>query len=416
MSISATPMPSLTDRQAKRSASSTIAGYQYQFERSVVELLNLSAGQALRVEGIEDIDIWSDSPNIVQVKYFEAQKWSLPAVRDAVYELLKSFAYGLKVSYVLYIHCGIGAPPPSSLSLEELKECLTYRPRKKPVKLLYKDFQEEHLVGFISHFKICTGVSLEDQRKLTTSSLATALQCGEDEAEALHRMRAVQFLHEIAVKKDENERVVTKEDLLKRLGDREIFYSRWHKEAVGKERFISAICKKLKGNQFSSPSKNRGVLLQITQDNLDAVCRLSHELAMDMNGLEKRRTIAAKPWTLILRGDDSLITEVKRSLIQANTSFNDGFETIEFSPKLFAEPVVVRGSGATDRLVKASHAIRVISEDSMKDVLETDYKLENLITLAELHEWHRGIVKAQPIKIHEVSIDELTEIIRKVTT
>ncbi|OKX84269.1 hypothetical protein [Corynebacterium glutamicum] len=415
MTINTPSMPCLTDSQKGRSASATIAGYLYQFERSVVELLNLDPGQKLRVEGIEDIDIWSNSPSVVQVKYFEAKKWSLSVVRDAVYELLKSFASGLEVSYVLYIHCGIGDPPPSILNLESLKQCLTYRPREKPVKLLYEDFKEEQLIDFLSHFKISSGVTLKDQQKLTTSAIAKALHCDEDEAEALHRMRAVQYLHEIALKKDENERVVTKEDLLNRLNDREIFYSRWHKEAVGKERFVSAICKKLKDAQFNIPTKHRGILLQVTRNNLDAVCRLSEELALDMNGVEKKRTIAAKPWTLILQGEGLLITEVKKFLIQANTLFNDGFESIQFSPQLFVEPAIVRGQGKSDRLLKSSHSVRIVSEDSMKDVLETDHKLDRLIVLIELREWHKKIVKANPIQVHEISVDEITEIIRRVT-
>lgn len=416
MTVTTASLPPLTAGQVRRSAGSTIAGYQYQFERSVVEVLGLAAGQELRVEGIEDIDIWTESPSVVQVKYYQGQRWSLSVIRDAVHELLKSFGSGLHVRYVLYVHFGSGDAPPDRLSLDELKECLTYRPKMKPIERLYEEFEEEQLLAFTDHFQIVAGVSLDEQRVITTSAIAEALQCGEDEAEALHRMRAVQFLHEIAVNKDEGRRVVTRCDLLKLLGDREIFYNRWHKETIGQERFIHAITKKLKAANFNTSSTYRGVFVQVTEENLEAVCRLASELARDMNGTAKRRTTAAKPWTLILRGKEDLVSSVKRSLIEEQLPFNDGFESLQFSPELFIEPAVVKGAGSSDRLAKASHVIRVVSENSMKQVAETGYRLAQLISLLKPRDWHAGLARVKPMQIHEVSVDEMTEILRRVTT
>lgn len=416
MTANTASLPPLTARQVRRSAGSTIAGYQYQFERSVVEVLGLGAGQELRVEGIEDIDIWTESPSVVQVKYFQGQRWSLSVIREAVHELLRSFAAGLHVRYVLYVHFGSGDAPPDSLSLDELKECLTYRPKMKPIELLYEEFEEEQLLAFTDHFQITAGVSLDEQRAITTSAIADALQCGEDEAEALHRMRAVQFLHEIAVNKEEDLRVVTRYDLLKLLGDREIFYNRWHKEAIGQERFIHALTKKLKIANFNKSSTYRGVFLQVTEENLEAACRLASELARDMNGVVKRRTIDAKPWTLILRGNEDLVSFVKRSLIEEHLPFNDGFEYLRFSPELFIEPAIVKRTGSTDRLAKSSHVIRVVSESSMKQVAETGYQLAQLVTLVKPDDWHTSLARAELMQIHEVSVDEITEILRRVTT
>lgn len=410
-------LPALSLRQVSRSAGSTIAGYQYQFERSVVELLKLESGHKLRIEGVEDIDIWTESPSVVQVKYFEAQKWSLPAVRDAVHELLKSFDSGLIVTYVLYIHCGIGNSPPERLSLDELKQCLTKSAGKKePEELLYENFDEGVLRAFIEHLEIRCGPSLEEQRHITASAISTALQCSKDEAEALHRMRAVQFLHEIATKKDENQRNLTRDDLLKRLSDREVFYNRWHKQVVGRDRFISAISRKLKKTGLNRSNIDRGVLLRVTDVNLNSVCQLAAELAQDMDGTTKRRTTSAKPWTLVLRGDDHLIAVVKRSLIEDGVSFNDGFETLQFSPNLFIRPVIVNGSGKTDRLIKASHLIRIVNEKSFEEILETDYKLAQFIVLTDLDSWHTELVRDKPIQLHEIEVDDITEILRGITT
>lgn len=416
MTTAPSSLPALTQRQSDRSAGATIAGYQYQFERSVVEVLNLQDGEKLRVEGIEDIDIWTETPSVVQVKYFHGQRWSISTIRSAVFELLKSFISGLHVEYVLYVHFGSGDTPPEKLSLEELKECLTYRPRNKPTVLLYEGINDEQLEAFIDSFQIVTGVSLDEQRVLTSSAIADALGCDLEEAELLHRMRAVQFLYEIAIKKKEELRVVTRVDLLKLLGDREIFYNRWHKKVVGRERFIGAATKKLKSAGFSNPNTYRGILLEVSQDSLDAVARLASELAHDMNGSAKRRTTAAKPWTIILRGSNEHIAAVKKALIEEEQPLNDGFEHLHFSPELFIEPAVVKSTGKGDRLSKASHVVRIISEESMKRVAETSFQLSRLVALAELDAWHIDLARVEPIQIYEVKVDEITEILRRVTT
>lgn len=412
----ATTIPQLTARQVSRSAGATIAGYQYQFELSVVKVLNLNEGEIVRVEGIEDIDFWSDEPSIIQVKYYEGQKWSLPVVRKAVHELLQSFVSGLKVKYVLYTHFGSGDTPPERFSLQDLKDCLTYRPRNEPIELLYDGIDDEVLIDFTNHFTICHGVSLEDQRKITTAAIAKALDCSEDEAESLHRMRAVQFLHEVATRKEEKDREVSRQEIINLLGSRDVFYSRWHKETVGRERFISATSKKLKVTGFNASDTYRGVYLNVTSENLNAVCRLASEIANDMNGTIKRRSTSAKPWTLILRGEDEVISSVKKSLIEDRNVFNDGFESFIFSPDIFNEPVITKGTGRVDRLAKASYVIRVISERSMKTLVGSRPHLSQVVSLIESDGWLSETSHLPPTRVHEVSIDDLTEILRRVTS
>ncbi|WP_314344378.1 hypothetical protein [Corynebacterium variabile] len=414
MSAKPFPLPPLTDDQKKRSASSTIAGYLYQFERSVVEVLQLKEDEPLRVEGIEDIDIWSDNPRIVQVKYYAAQKWSLSSVRNAVHELLKSFADEQGVQYVLYVHFGFGEVPPKRLDLSELKKCLTYKPRNKPVQYLYSNYDDSVLADFAKSFQIISGDSLEEQRKTTTSAIAKALDCGEDEAEALHRMRAVQFLHEIAVNKDEKDRVITRGRLLSRLKDQTIYYSRWHKREIGRERFIKAAIKRLKDASLNQSNLVRGVLLKITGENLCDVCNLASVLADDMDGEVKKRTTAARPWTLILEGDEGLIREVKISLLDKGLAFNDGFETVKFTAAMFDTPAFVKSKQGTDRLSRASHRIRLVSETSMRGCLDAFHKLDRLVTLVSPDSWICSLSDDQPIQMHEIEVEDLTNIVRKV--
>lgn len=407
-------LPPLTATQARRNAGSTIAGYQYQFELTVANLLALDAKGTLRVEGIEDIDIWDDFPAVVQVKYYESQKWSLSSIRDAVHEFLKSFTAGLDVTYTLHLYCKNGDNVPNKLSLDQLKKCLTKKPINKPPEILYKDINDVTLIKFIEKFQICTGVSLEELKRSNSSFIAQILNCDFEEAEILHRMRAVQFINEIAIKKSESQRILNRSQLIDYLSIREIIYNKWHKEIIGIEKFINSIVRNLKESRFNNSNIHRGILLELRNDNLHSVCNLALEIASDMNGKERFRTRTSKPWTLILQGNESLVMDVKKFLIRNEISINDGYETIEFSERLFLEPAMVRTSGRTDKLEKLSYQIRIVSEESINKISVTESPLHELISLPKLKSQHINLVKNKPIQLHEISTDQLNSIIKKV--
>lgn len=408
-------IPPLTDRQLERYAGSAIAGYQYQFERSVVELLKLQSGDRMRIEGIEDIDIWTSEPSIVQVKYLEAQSWSLAVVRNAVHELLKSFVTGEKVTYVLYIYCGIGPEPPSSLNLDELKQCLTYKPKDKPPVRLYETYSEDDLEAFANAFEIRFGVSLDAQRKQTVDAISKALNCDEFEAESLHRMRAVQFLYEVALRKDEKDREISRLDLMKIFSDKEIFYTRWHKEIVGKTKFLHAVYKKIQLAGFNDVRLIRGIYLEIVPSNIEQICLLAETIARDMDGAQKNRVTVAQPWVLILRGDMHLVTEVKRHLIKKHFSFNDGYEEIYFSPELFAKPPVVNSRGKGSKLAVSSYYLRVINENTVSESLEIRLKIGRLISLVSPDDICRELSVDKTVFLNQIEIGELRELIERVT-
>ena len=62
-----------------RQAVSTIKGYQYQFLKSIYEVLKASENEEVILEGaLEDIDIISgNSTKFIQCKYHEALKFSI---------------------------------------------------------------------------------------------------------------------------------------------------------------------------------------------------------------------------------------------------------------------------------------------------------------------------------------------------
>lgn len=93
-----------------RQADSTIKGYLYQFNKSILTILEAENDASIVLEGvIEDIDIHSPS-NIttIQCKYHEDKKYQISSVAIPILEMLchycESAYLGKKVYYILYAY------------------------------------------------------------------------------------------------------------------------------------------------------------------------------------------------------------------------------------------------------------------------------------------------------------------------
>ena len=93
-----------------RQANSTIKGYSYQFNKSILEIFKAGEADEIVLEGvIEDIDIQSPtSITTIQCKYHEDKKYQISNVAAPLLEMLCHYcecAYlGKSVSYILYAY------------------------------------------------------------------------------------------------------------------------------------------------------------------------------------------------------------------------------------------------------------------------------------------------------------------------
>jgi hypothetical protein len=75
-----------------RDASATIQGFLYQFDATILSILELQEDDSLTIEGIEDFDVFSkDMSELFQCKYYEATRLTRSTIRDAIMPMLKGF-------------------------------------------------------------------------------------------------------------------------------------------------------------------------------------------------------------------------------------------------------------------------------------------------------------------------------------
>src|SRR5690606_20462294 len=123
---------------ATRSAEATIKGYYYQFDTSILKLLELSDDtDSIVIEGIEDIDIsTATEQTAIQCKYLSKPRFINSAVREPIILMLDHFCRTPKpgINYVLYAHFEeeVGGTE-QLIDLKRLKEILCYTENKKTI-------------------------------------------------------------------------------------------------------------------------------------------------------------------------------------------------------------------------------------------------------------------------------------------
>lgn len=401
----------LSPRQVSRSAGATIKGYVYQFDRTILEILDLGPGGSVRVEGVEDVDLLgSIDSSAIQIKYMAATKYTSPkTLRDPILEMLRSFAEGREWIYVLHVHFGEGTPP-VALTLAELKECLTKRTRTtRATELLYAEFDQEVLEQFVSRLEIRVGDAFDVQQGHVFSAIASHVGCSTEDAKEIHYSIALQFVQSRAMAADEADRVVTRESLSAVLNLRDMLYERWHRETVGLDKYKKAAIRRLKGLGFGRSDRHRAVVVEVDNSSVSQVIDLAVELSEDFIG--KRRLTTAKPWSIILRGDEDNVRQVKSGLIQAKIEFNDGYEDILFSPWSFMLPPLMNTKKSSPIIDKASYSLRLVREPNFKLLADSGEKLAHLVVGGASQSWHGAASKDPPVQLRGLEINEIRNIL-----
>ena len=167
-----------------RAADATIKGYYYQFDTSILKLLELRANaDSITIEGIEDIDIYTATDaTTIQCKYLSKPKFINSAVREPITLMLDHFvnpATPNNYNYVLYAHFENETPGSEpTIDLTKLKDILTYT-ENKVEKKHHTDsgITDAKLNSFLRQFKFVFGKEFSAQQQEVIQKLKKNVFC-----------------------------------------------------------------------------------------------------------------------------------------------------------------------------------------------------------------------------------------------
>ena len=262
-----------------RQANSTIKGYIYQFNKSILEILRANDSDIITLEGaIEDIDIQdANQLTTIQCKYHEEQTYKMSSIISPILEMMchysENIVIGRNTSYILYAYFVsnvdsidvvefkkilnstmdkdiifkyfsrifnvsdgeiIKLANKTKKSADEKKTIINYFKTNRTSLILKVDIDE-----FWNKFKYVQADKLDDLK----SNVITELTKFTDKAtaESLFYPNAFSKVAELSSKSDVNDRQITKKAFELWLKDQKsILATKWAIEALGKVEILKA--------------------------------------------------------------------------------------------------------------------------------------------------------------------------------
>lgn len=348
-----------------RSAHHTIAGYHYQFDKSILEILRARPSVPVTLEGIEDVDVEAEC---IQCKYHAAQRYQPSAIRKPLFAFLKHYRDdGGQHRYTLYAHFGdLGNYRPIDLS--ELNAILGKE--KKGLKL-----NNAELRAFLkSHFRYEVADDIDTQQGIVLGELARVMSAPRADCEQYYYANALHEVFRLARQADVNDRTTTRRAFVGAIDKKGAIFRRWLAQMKGQRDYVNHVREVLKAADALRSNKRRFVYLT---DDFAAnartadIARFCRKLADRYFELGKV-LYDADPVTVIIERPRDQVEDVQRRLLAAGIRLNTGYEGIAFQSALFNEPPIInkkkagRGGKASDKVSKASHRIAVIGADTYK--------------------------------------------------
>ena len=322
-----------------RSAVSTIRGYFYQFDRSILSILNLvEAQESVSIECIEDIDVrTATETTAVQCKYYEKTEYNHSVIKPAIIFMLSHFKEGLtggqpSIKYKLsgYFESGqdkLNMP----LGIDFLKEHFLTKTTKGVTVRQHEELKvsDLELNTFLEALSIDVNAArFEDQFESIIDALAKQFDCSPFAAEFFYYNNALRVIKELSIQTNEALRVITRDVFLQRIETSSILFDEWFVAKRGKAKYYQKLRNEFFINGLNVSSAERLFIIHLSKGSYQRgdVKDLLKTISRKYSKLSKREARPFSPYTLLCGIDDKEIAALKQELHNEGFRFLDGYD------------------------------------------------------------------------------------------
>lgn len=328
-----------------RSAVDTIRGYFYQFDLSILSVLQLeSLDDSIEIECIEDIDIRTATDvTATQCKYYAKTEYNHSVIKDAVKHMVSHFKKNLagtkpKVSYSIKGHYASGQEKlDSGIDVDFLKKhFLTYTEEKVTyyhhVELGLSDAELEE---FLTRLAIdVRAKEFDEQFREVVETLQAIFGGSSFAAEYFFYNNALAVIRALSIKAAATDRSITKKEFLAKINTSSVLFNEWFVEKKGKKAHLAALRKEYFTEVNVSPFE-RFFLVEVDiasyvrGDLKDLFIEISKKWAK----LSAREPCPFCPYIYVHGVPDHELLALKRELYTEGFKFIDGhdFQGADFS-------------------------------------------------------------------------------------
>lgn len=332
-----------------RSAVDAIRGYFYQFDLSILSVLQLkSPDDSVEIECTEDIDIRAATyVTATQCKYYAKTEYNHSVIKDAVKHMASHFKESLtgtkpKVLYSIKGHYASGQEKlDGGIDIDFLKKnFLTYSEGKGAAKVTRYHHSElglsdADLEEFLKRLTIdVRAKEFDEQYREVIEALRSVFKGTLFSAEYFYYNNALAVIRELSIKAGPADRTITKSKFLARINTSTVLFNEWFVEKRGKKAHLAALRKEYFTELNVSPHE-RFFLVEadtgsyVRSDLKDLLLELSKKWAK----LSAREPSPFCPYIYVHGVPHDELLALKSELSSEGFKFIDGhdFQGAEFS-------------------------------------------------------------------------------------
>ena len=330
-----------------RSATNTIKGYFYQFDKSILEILEQSnETNIVTIEGVEDIDIEnSDEIQFVQCKYYEETEFNNSIIKEPIQLMFRHYlknrteAQSKNFTYKLYGFYNKGHEKLRELTTENLKTYfldfskyevtdelgnLNYQIKNKEGEIKFEEaLQTDDIEDFNKRlFVNIKADSYENQIEKIKSKIQNDLSDYSEEDIELIYFNALKIIKDLACEHNIEKRQISKKEFWDRIKTKNYYFERWMSELLEWEDYKKIIHKKYFPRVSNLSPAHRFFLLDCQGENMNDVKNVISKISTRYS----RFVHQFSPFVYLYNTSNAdFMTELKAKLYEEGCYFKDGF-------------------------------------------------------------------------------------------
>lgn len=344
-----------------RSAVSTIIGYFYQFDRSILSILGLTgANDSVAIECIEDIDVHTATETTaVQCKYYEKSEYNHSVIKPAIMFMLAHFKAGITagrsaIQYQLSGHFASGQDKlvlPFDIGFLKTNFLTTVSKEKTVKKHEELEVSDAELEDFLKRLSIdVNAAKFEDQFQAIIEKLVKQFSCSPFAAEYFYYNSALRVIKELAIEPDEALRVTTKAAFIKRIDTSSYLFDEWFITKLGAAKYYRGLRNEFFASGINVSPADRLFIIHPAGEtyNRNAVKTLLKTISRKYSKLSKRDAKPFSPYALLVGIDASELAGLKQELHNEEVRFVDGydFKGAQFDAGSISRPATISAGPA----------------------------------------------------------------------
>ena len=330
-----------------RAAISTIKGYFYQFDKSILEILEQSnETDMVTIEGVEDIDIEnSDERNFIQCKYYEKTDFDNSIIRKPIQLMFRHYLENRtdpkdkNFTYRLYGYYNKGHEKLLELTTENLRTYFldfskygvidesgnsNYQIKNKKGEVIFEEtVEDDDIEDFKNHLFIdIKADSYENQIEKIKSKIQNDLSDYSEEDIELIYFNALKIIKDLACEHNIEKRQISKKEFWDRIKTKNYYFERWMSELLEWKNYKKNIHKKYFPRVSNLSPAHRFFLLDCQGESVNNVKNVISEISRKYSRLIHQFS----PYVYLYNTlNVDFVTELKEKLYEDGCFFKDGF-------------------------------------------------------------------------------------------